>query len=587
MVYWYGSHQDLLNAYSLVVTSKLVPYETGIKKGHDQLPKPLQKKLEGGKKVSAQENMLIEGLKEMKMDFNKDPSERRGFLDPDVIEEYQYLDEEEEVKAEEVKVEVKVPQKSKPKKTKKRKKDEDNSTPKKVKKVKKEKQEKIVNTEGGVAPKSEAAVTTPKTLGIEDIGDDDLSSHNDKDDFEDADLPSESDGDDEDFEYATGINPKSSKAKKTEEKKPPKKKGVKVKTKLERKRSGAPKKVSDNEKKRKLEQQRFTSCEDKYLQIIRDWKYGLENESKGTISEIYGRLLPHVPKFSATFIEVYEMPNLMKRSKKIVDNETRVQVWRTMKEVWTSKKAEVPAGFVPQKRDEKEQPVKEEEEEVAEKVSDTKDNIEVTGGSSSSKGNSTPIEKPTPTETQGSSAPQKSPNPVVIERKKKFSLGSIMTKPKPTSASKVSNSGLGRTLSSGQLSTQNNNRPSWISKSSSIEVPSDETRSFALEFLLQAVPFIPSNDDAVNHDAISRELEASIFEWAGGEKGSSTKEWLGRYWEKIDNLVAAISGNGGSGTIAMMISQGRFRSAADVVQLSENDIACSFEGRPLEDYNWS
>jgi hypothetical protein len=36
-----------------------------------------------------------------------------------------------------------------------------------------------------------------------------------------------------------------------------------------------------------------------------------------------------------------------------------------------------------------------------------------------------------------------------------------------------------------------------------------------------------------------------------------------------------------------MISQGRFRSAADVVKLSENDIACSFEGRPLEDYNWS
>jgi hypothetical protein len=267
-----------------------------------------------------------------------------------------------------------------------------------------------------------------------------------------------------------------------------------------------------------------------------------------------------------------------------------------------AKKKDVPEGFLPEKRQGKEQSENEVEEATrkpaaAEIMPET---------NSSKKVLATPINKKTTTESQESSAPQKTPTPIVTEKKppivtekktpivtekktpkvtekkKKFSLGSIMTKPKPTAAPKVPKADLARTSSSSQLSKQND-RPTWISEATSKETPSDENRSFALEFLQQAAPFIPSND-IVNHDAIARELEASIYNWADGKESVSTKQWLGKYWEKIDDLVAAISGNGGSGTIALMISQGRFRSAADVVKLSENDIACSFEGRPLEDY---
>jgi hypothetical protein len=544
-------------------------YENGTKKGHDKVSKATQKKLDAEKPLTSQETMFVVGVAEMKKDLTEEPSDRRGYLDADFLEDWQYVDEEEDLAV--------VEAEPKPKKSKKRKKEDDADSKRKQKKATPKKGEK--KEEEKTAPKPEP-VPTAKVGEIEDIGDDDISSHDDKDDLEDAeDLPSESDEDDEDFEH--GQASKTAKKKKAEAKKPPRKKGEKAKTKIERKRKGGQKKVSENERKRKLEQQRFTQCEEKYLKIITDWKYGLENQSKGTINEIYGRLLEHVSKFSATFIEVYEMSNLMKRSKKIVDNANRIQLWKAMKEIWMAKRKDVPEGFLPQKRQGKEQ--SENEVEEATQKPAAAENMPETD--SSKKVLATPIKKKATTESQESSAPQKPSTPIVTEKKKKFSLGSIMTKPKPTAAPKVAKAGLARTSSSSQLSRQND-RPIWISEATSKESPSDENRSFALEFLQQAAPFIPSND-IVNHDAIARELEVSIYNWAGGKDSVSTKQWLGKYWEKIDDLVAAISGNGGSGTIALMISQGRFRSAADVVKLSENDIACSFEGRPLEDYNWS
>lgn len=519
--------------------------------------------------MSAQEKMLIEGLGEMKIDLKKDPSDRQGYLNLNFEEEWQYVDEVEEMEE--------VDPQPMPQQLKKRKNEDDQGSNRKKKKSTTQKGKK----KNALAVASNADLKPNiSAVDIEDIGDDDLSSHDDKDDLEDADLPSESDEDDEAFEYATAAKPKTGKKKKGETKKPPKKKGDKVKTKIERKPKGAQKKVvSENERRRKLEQQKFTVCEDRYLKIIKDWKYGLEQQSKGAITEIYGRLLPHVTKFCASFIEVYEMPALMKRSRKIVDNENRVQLWKKMKEVWTSKRLEVPEGFVPQKRREKEE-AQDGGVEVKEKAADTKDDLEAVVN----KGNSTPLENSIPVEQKASSAPKKLSTPTTTEKKKKFSLGSIMTKPRPSTASKVPKADATRVPSSSQMSG-NNDRPTWISASTSKDIVADATRSFALEFLQQAAPFIPPNE-VVNHDAIARELEASIYTWAGGKEGESTKDWLRKYWEKIDDLVAAISGNEGSGTIALMISQGKFRSATDVVMLSENDIACSFEGRPLEDYDW-
>lgn len=120
--------------------------------------------------------------------------------------------------------------------------------------------------------------------------------------------------------------------------------------------------------------------------------------------------------------------------------------------------------------------------------------------------------------------------------------------------------------------------PEWISSSSDQEAPKDDTRAFALEFLCQAVPFIPQTQQQVNHNGIARALEASIHEWATSHKKSN---WVDAYWTKIDDIVAAISGNEGAGTIATLIAEGKFKSPVDVVQLSDDDIMNSFLGKSM------
>jgi hypothetical protein len=46
LVYWYGAYADPLHAFSFIISSKLVSYKDGVKKGYDKLPKALQKKLD-------------------------------------------------------------------------------------------------------------------------------------------------------------------------------------------------------------------------------------------------------------------------------------------------------------------------------------------------------------------------------------------------------------------------------------------------------------------------------------------------------------------------------------------------------------
>lgn len=583
LVYWYGSFNDPTNAYSFVVTSKLIPYTVGEKKGFHEVPKNIQRKIDAEKKLTGQEKMLVEGLAEMQDDKGKAPDERRGRMHTAILEEWEY-DEEEEAVVEEVE-EEEPNAKIKPKKLKKRKlpdsRDDEPKVPKKNKKSDepngkkaKKKAKKKATPKKEVEEEKLTTTTTEKVEDIEDIGDDDISSEDDKDALEDAEIPSESDQEDEDFEVK---QPKRPKKKVTATKAPPKKKAVKTKTKIEKRVKDGKKKVPEGERKRILEQTRFTQCENKYLQIIDDWKYGVENHSKGTITEIYGRLLDCVEKFSASFIEAYEMPALMKKSKKIVDNDNRMKLWNTMKAVYIGKKdKDVPPGFRPQKRVQKADVPK---KEVKAKISQAEEKEETGTARATPK-------VPSKTKVKGQDSSSAAATPKLMtpsvgsENKRKFSLGSIMTKPKTATKSSAKSDSMSRSTSSTQLSRRH---PAWISESSIEDAPpADENRSFALEFLQQATPFIPPNEK-VDAGVIALELEASIFRWAGGKEDVAVTDCFVKYWDKVDDVVAAISGDGGNGTIAQMISQGRFQSASDVVELSENDIACSYEGRPLED----
>ncbi|CAJ1961073.1 unnamed protein product [Cylindrotheca closterium] len=581
LVYWYGAYDDPANAYSFVIKSKLIPFAIGEKKGLGKVPNAIRKKLDEGKKIGGADKMLLQGIEEMEEDKAKEPDDRHGRMNQVFLEDWEFVEEEVIVQEEE---KSKPKAKPKNKKTKKRKNKDDqvDPVPKKQKKTKKAAEEPKQDEEKKPKVKEGDGPATPVKLeDIGDIGDNDVSSHDDKDDLEDAEPPSESDEDDEDFEYGKGPvkKPKTQKKVLAAAKAPPKKKSRKTKTKVERGRKDGEKKVPEGERRRRQELTRFTACEDKYLKVIDDWKYGLENQSKGTIKEIYVRLLDCVTKFSAPFIEAYEMPVLMKQSKKIVDDENRLKLWKTMKEVYQAKKKEVPAGFVPQKRVRNVEVAP--EKEVIEKPKRISSVEEI-----AERDKSTKVPTKTKFERQdvSSSAPTKPGTPVATTEKKKFSLGSIMTKPKSTNKPGAT-SGLIRSLSSSSQLSKRQENPQWISETSIKDILDDENRSFALEFLQQATPFIPPNDK-VNSDVIARELETSIFEWAGGKDGVAVTDCFVKYWDKVDDMVAAISGDGGNGTIARMISQGRFQSASEVVRLSENDIVCSYEGRPLEDFKF-
>jgi hypothetical protein len=163
-----------------------------------------------------------------------------------------------------------------------------------------------------------------------------------------------------------------------------------------------------------------------------------------------------------------------------------------------------------------------------------------------------------------------------VERKT-FSLVSLMRPTSSTPKAQVSKSNAGKLSLSGQPLVRQQKMPEWISEVAQTETLSDETRSHALDFLRQAAPFIPHGKH-VNHDAISRALEASIYDWA---KEGNSSDWVDNYWVKVDDIIASISGNDGVGTVATLIADGRFKSPDEIVRLSDDAMLSSFEGKPL------
>ena len=597
MVYWYGSYDDPGNAYSLIPSSKLVPYEVGVTKGYGKIGNALQKKIDENKKLSKNDALFVKGLEELKVDLEKDPKDRHGQITLEIKEFWEFSDEEDEEEEDELESEPPTPE---PKVTKKRKKntgDEDNKEDAKPKKRGRKKGSKNKPKKSKLEESPPTAIDssstekdkTPKVVPmvVEDIGDDDISSHEDKDDLEDVEPPTESDDDDEDYDQEE----KPKVAKKKKEKKPPKKKIQKVKAKSEKKRNRDG--VKTDKQLRKSEQRRFTQCEIKFTPLIQRLKDALGKQDKEALETLHKELLKNVNEFCASFILVYQMNILLKQSKKIAPDCTyRVKLWQQLKAHYEAIQHECPSGFIPKKREQEERTEQKPPAEVSVPPPPAPSTDDVTTKADSS----VPITDkpsisvsaeiiPSPSGLKRRETSESTPSKQ-SEKKKKFSLGSYMTKPNPNELKQTEKPV--RVSSSGQLSRRQDAAPTWMCQASSSlrDNPSDKNRLFGLEFLQQAAPFVPQRDNKTNHDGIAREIEAAIFKWSIGKEGTD-KEWLGKYWEKLDDIVAALSGNDGGGTVATMIADGKFRSADEVVSLSENDISSSFEGKPLEEFDTS
>jgi hypothetical protein len=642
LVYWYGAYTDPPLAYSFLASGKLVLYKDGVKRGLDQLSKAMQKKYDaanGKKPLPPSLQQEIRALEEMKEDLDVEPHERRGRLAKSFPEDYD--DESDEAEDDddsdsELLDDDSIDDPASPPKAKRQKKmkakanrDTEEKTKAKPKsKAKSKKKSNPVEDESELEPqpkktggkaKKKKKGTNPPTIvdDMADIGDNELDEDDevaapppvphveevdeepiptdeDKDDGGYGESESEPDNDDDaDFEAVTSSN-KKSKKKNTDAKEAPKKKVVKAKTKIIRNRTKAP----SIKKLKEMEQAKFEELENKFLRLIQKWDQAIDTQDTPKLNIILSELLEKVEEFSAPFVEVYTLPRMVKRTKLVEGHniETRKKLWGKMKELYEKKKESVPEGFVAIKRSDAPEakkaakPVAPKNEEATPEA--PPENTEVTGAEELVKMEDSQESIPTPSlnspiKRNGSleqivpSERQTEPKPakaVTKPERKRFSLGSLgMGRIKPTSTEPkiVSKSSTERTSLSGQAAQKK--LPTWISEATIKETPADETRSFALEFLQQAAPFIPSNKH-VNYDAIARALEEAIYDWA---RGLYKEVWADKYWEKVHDLVASISGKDGAGTLATMIGEGRYVSASEVVKLSEEALLCSFEGRPI------
>jgi hypothetical protein len=663
LVYWYGAYADPPNAFSFIVSSKLVSYNDGVKKGYDKLPKAMQKKLDAGdgKPLPAGLKQEVRALEEMKQDLEKEPHARTGLLlaseenynewdddneddsDSELLDDDPIDDPASPPKAKrqkktktkadgdnEEKTKVNPKSKAKSKKKSMPVEDENEPEPQPKKKAKSKKKDtkataivddmadigdneldeeakapqRTEDAEGLERPQVEVAAPPP-VPHVQKIDEEPISTDEDKDDEGYGESESEPDNDDDaDFDAVTSLNKKSlnkkskPKKKKNDAKEAPKKKVIKTKTKIDSKVITKKKKAPGRKKLKEMEQAKFEELENKFLRLIQKWEQAIETQDAPKLNMILSELLTKVEDFSAPFVEEYNIPKMVKKTKLVEGHniETRRQLWGKMKELYEKKKESVPEGFVAIKRSDvpkakkaaksvvpkneeatPEAPPESTEAIGAEegvKMEDSQESIPAPSLSSPVKRNGS-LEQMVPSERK---AEPKISKAVAKPERKRFSLGSLgmgrvqsaLTEPKL-----VSKSSTERTSLSGQAAQKK--IPTWISEASIKETPADENRSFALEFLQQAAPFIPSNKN-VNYDAIARGLEEAIYDWA---RGLYKEAWVDKYWEKVHDLVASISGKDGAGTLSTMISEGRYVSASEVVKLSEEALLCSFEGRPI------
>lgn len=167
----------------------------------------------------------------------------------------------------------------------------------------------------------------------------------------------------------------------------------------------------------------------------------------------------------------------------------------------------------------------------------------------------------------------------VKAKPKKFSIMDIMKK-KDSKQNSVGGAPDRMSSSSAAGTSSKKTVPSWVTAplpnfDSFVGCEQREDRMFALEFLLQAAAHFPGGKGA-NEESIARSLELAIFDWSKS-KGS----FGDTYWEKVHAIVAALTGKREVGTLIDFILEGSFPSAKAVVLLSFDNLANSFEGRPI------
>jgi len=348
----------------------------------------------------------------------------------------------------------------------------------------------------------------------------------------------------------------------------------------------------DSKKRSKAREQRdLEKCEDQYLPMIEELKIVRQNKINGKIQKVLNDLLPVADDFTASFFSEYEIPKIMKATKSVLEEiggDTSVyrRLWNKMKASYTVKAPLVPDDFKAKKRrslkpskDESKRVLEEEEQGVTKTAASVKE--ETTPLQSTAvPSESAQLTDPAKRRTSADSESMSKTTDKIKQKQKKFSIMDIMAKKKDSRRTSIGSNSDKMTPSSSAQNLTRKTVPSWVTTPpttfDSFEGSEHrEDRLFALEFLLQAAAHFPSDKD-VNEEAIARSLEAAIYEWAK-QKGNFAET----YWDKVHSIVAALAGKREIGSLVNFIMEGSFPSANAVVNLSFDNLANSFEGRPL------
>lgn len=184
---------------------------------------------------------------------------------------------------------------------------------------------------------------------------------------------------------------------------------------------------------------------------------------------------------------------------------------------------------------------------------------------------------------------QKQNASAVKQERKTFSLGKLMRAGSSTSqpgsvGTKVPASVSDTSTLPPKSATKNQSNPLWIIQVVSKEEYLNDNRAFGLEFLQQAVLYVPGNK-SISYNAIARNIESAIHNWSVANSDGSTKKQENDYWNKIHDLAASIAGKRQAGTLAKMIGDGKFSTPDELICLGDDDLWSSFQGAQLTNFS--
>jgi hypothetical protein len=385
-------------------------------------------------------------------------------------------------------------------------------------------------------------------------------------------------------------------------------KGEKVSKKSDKKATATTKVSKPKEPSKAKLKQKFQENEKVFGPILQTWADKIKKKDTSKLQAMIKQISACYTDFSVRFIELYPVPDLVKRTKVVLKEKnadlTDLVALRTkLNSFYMEEKNKVPESFKPKPKRQIStgSSLKESQSRltVNEPNMSTKASSQSTIGATAVMAPSRPgIEQPGDykrKQEQRQSEPEANremtsaipkhdlkthasskPDKFLKPEKKNFSIGNYVktTLQEAVSASKTPVV-TSRAVSVAKVI------PAWITEETSLEPPTDQDRSLGLEFLRQMATCFPSGN--INAESLALSIEKAINDWSVKQSLVSPSDfaWRDAYWERVHAIVAAVCGKRNSGTLMNLLLNGDFDDPLELVGLEHKILLDSFEGRPI------